>query len=74
MSVHLVVALVSWSVVKDVGALSTIRAGTPLTVKKTSLREISTVTNAASAATYHRTQHHPEPWADFLVTLSRRIR
>lgn len=63
----------SWSAVKDVGAPSTTRAGTPLTVKKTFPRATSTVINAAIVATYHRTQHRPESWADCLVTLSRQI-
>lgn len=70
MSVHLVVGPASLFVVRDVGAPSTIRAGTPLMVKKTFLRVISIVTNAASVATYLRTQHHLEPWAGCLVTLS----
>ena len=55
MSAHLVAALVSWFVVKDVGALSTIRAGTLPTVKRTFLRAISTVINAVIVVTYHRT-------------------
>ena len=46
---------------KDVGGLSIIHAGTPLTVKKIFLRAISTVTNAATVATYHRTQHRLAP-------------
>lgn len=71
MSAHLVVAPVSWSAVKDVGAPSTTRAGTPLMVKKTFLRAISTAINAAIVATYHRMQHRLEPWADYLVTLVR---
>ena len=71
MSAHPVAAPVSWFVVKDVGALSTIRAGTLLTVKRTFLRVISTVTDAVIVVTYHRTQHRPEPWAVYLVTLSR---
>ena len=53
MSAHLVVAPVSWCVVKDVGGLSIIRAGTPLTAKKTFPREISTATNVAIVATSH---------------------
>ena len=73
MPAHLVVALVSLSVVKGVGGLSIIHAGIPLTVKKTFLRAISIVINAAIVATYHRTQHRLAPWADFLVTFSRQI-
>lgn len=73
MSAHLVVALVSWSAVKDVGAPSTIRAGTPLMAKKTFQRAISTVTDAAIVAIYHRTQHHPELWVGCLLILSRQI-
>lgn len=73
MSAHLVVAPVSWSAAKDVGAPSTTRAGTLLTVKKTFLRVISTATNAAIVAIYHRVQHRPEPWVDCLAILSRQI-
>ena len=71
MSAHLVVVLVSWSVVKDVGALFTIRAGTPLMVKRIFPRVISTAINAAIIAIYHRTQHRPEPWTDYLVIFPR---
>ena len=61
MPAHLAVALVSLSVVKGVGGLSIIHAGTPLTVKKTFPRAISTVTNAAIVATYHRMLHRLAP-------------
>lgn len=71
MSAHLVVALVSWSAVKDVGGPSTTRAGIPLMVKKTFLRATFTAINAAIVATYHRTQHRLERWVDYLVTLLR---
>ena len=63
----------SWSAVRVVGAPSITHAGIPLTVKKTFLRVISTATNAAIVAIYHRMQHRPEPWVDYLVTLSRQI-
>ena len=72
-SARLVVALVNWSVVKDVGALSTTRAGTLHTAKKTFLRGTSTALNAASVATCHRPQRHLESWAVCLVNLSRQI-
>ena len=61
MHAHLAVALVSLYVVKGVGGLSIIHAGIPLTVKKTFLRAISTVTNAAIVATFHPTQHRLAP-------------
>ena len=71
MSARLVVVLVSWSAVRDVGAPSTTRAGTPLMGKKIFLRAIFTAINAAIVATYHRTQHRLERWAGYLVTLLR---
>ena len=71
MSAHLVVVLVSWSAVKGVGALSTTRAGTLHTVKKTFQRVTFTVINVANVATCYQMHHRLEYWADWLVTLSR---